>query len=664
MRFYRPPMAIFGLIDSSIDELPYVHTLIKVKEAKKKQPAKRKSKPKKAVAKKGKKKRTDGDESELINEEDEAEEEQEELNQSENDEEDKENNDKNGGDIVAEVDLQKLAPYFRDFDLKIINFVNLELDLSDPYDGTASSDENDSIQSLSNIDILNTRPKIKPHLLNYALTDFNRKLTSIFKISSASVSPLSASLQSASNNKTTKAQLFMQLNTVDAQHLAHHLIEQNCLDMIFNHINTIAHHIKEIQTKYDGMKDPNELVNNPKNIQLLKCLNQALKLLITLFTWLNSNDETKMMSQVMKKHTPVSGSSDKAPPELYFYNYVAKLKDVILDLSTSQILIQFLDLLCNKVILKRQSQLKNYEKKFRLILIEACKEFLLNDYNIKVNSVFSSKQSSNEAVKTILQIMLQNNDETHSMDLVEKLCHTVASEDFILDRQSCDTFNTLKLHFISYYKTLLEFTVDHLRFIERYDYNRIDSDENLKKEVLKTIKRMTEMHSSLVMLKKHSKSFKEINILTVLKCSKLFLNMFMKLHMPWLDKAFDDYKEHVVKILEQVQKSVVYLQEYCLTNTQNAAVVKQTPLYVRCVEAFSFRIKQMFFVNNVDEAFSVNLFQNKLVKNGSNNNKKGGRKSSGKEGREAAAAREEDEEVENVDSNADEDEEDEIQDEE
>lgn len=33
MKFYRPPMAVFGLVDSSPDELPYVHQLIKVKEA-------------------------------------------------------------------------------------------------------------------------------------------------------------------------------------------------------------------------------------------------------------------------------------------------------------------------------------------------------------------------------------------------------------------------------------------------------------------------------------------------------------------------------------------------------------------------------------------------------------------------------------------------------
>ena len=32
MKYYRPPMAIFGLVDMSVEELPYVHSLIKLKD--------------------------------------------------------------------------------------------------------------------------------------------------------------------------------------------------------------------------------------------------------------------------------------------------------------------------------------------------------------------------------------------------------------------------------------------------------------------------------------------------------------------------------------------------------------------------------------------------------------------------------------------------------
>jgi hypothetical protein len=55
-------------------------------------------------------------------------------------------------------------------------------------------------------------------------------------------------------------------------------------------------------------------------------------------------------------------------PELFFFNYVAKLKDVILDLDTMNDLVKLLDLLSNKIIVKRNNVFKQFEKKFRLIL--------------------------------------------------------------------------------------------------------------------------------------------------------------------------------------------------------------------------------------------------------------------------------------------------------
>lgn len=442
----------------------------------------------------------------------------------------------------------------------------------------------------------------------------------MLKISDSSATPGPGGLaaSSASSNKLTKTQLFLQLNHWDSKSLLSYMMNSGCFESICAHMERIDSHVRQIQEKYDGLKDPNELCNNPKNIALLKCLNHLIKLVRLLFTWLNSNNEIGLIKEIIKKLSCNKTSGDKQPtslatqidkvPELYFYNYVAKLDDVILDLNTMQELIQFLDLLCNKIMPKQSQMWRQCEKKFRLILIETCREFLFSDYNIKVNGIFSTRQASNESVKCMLNILLANQDENQSLDLVEKMTTTICSQEFMEDRQSCEnTFNTLKLHFLSYYKTFLEYTVTGLKFIEKHKYHACN--EATRNELMSKMERLVTIHSSLVMLKKHV-AFKEINILSVLKCSRLFLTSFLKYEMPWLDKAFDDYREQVVLILEHVQKSVFFLQEICLTNTQ-FAVVKQTPVYMRCAEAFSFRIKQLFFVNNVDQAFSVNLFQNK-----------------------------------------------------
>jgi hypothetical protein len=52
------------------------------------------------------------------------------------------------------------------------------------------------------------------------------------------------------------------------------------------------------------------------------------------------------------------------------------------------------------------------------------------------------------------------------------------------------------------------------------------------------------------------------------------------------------------------------MKEICLTK-DSSLVAKQTPVYMRTVESFSLRVKQLLYVNNCDTAFSVDLLQNK-----------------------------------------------------
>jgi hypothetical protein len=391
-QYLGPPMSVFGLIDSSTDELPYAHTLIKIKESKKKPPdtkAKRRKSTKGTKQPKSKKKKSndetvqnDDDEPASEKEDQEVEEEDEEVKMESSEEE----SNKENSNMIADVDLNKFSIYFREFDLSIINFVNLELDL-------AATDEMPSSASFSSIDITTTKCKLKPHLLNAILMDFNQKASQVFKLASGKSfggGPAGASAGPQAS-KVTKSQLFAQLNAVDAKALARHLVD-NCLDSLFNHMDAVNKHIRSIQAKYDDMKDPNEICNNSGNICLLKCLNQIIKLLNTFFTWLNSNNEAALLAEVIKKLTLKMNESsagnanqevmlttqiDKVP-ELYFYNYVARLKDVILDLNTMNDLIKLLDLLCNKVIVnKRNGMLKQFEKKFRLILTAVCLYFII-----------------------------------------------------------------------------------------------------------------------------------------------------------------------------------------------------------------------------------------------------------------------------------------------
>ncbi len=94
-------------------------------------------------------------------------------------------------------------------------------------------------------------------------------------------------------------------------------------------------------------------------------------------------------------------------------------------------------------------------------------------------------------------------------------------------RESCGEYKTLRVHFLQYFRKLLEYTVDHLKFFYMYDIKTLGNERDTQKKVIEKLKVLVKIHCGLIELKK-SKAFKDINILTLIKNSKLFINNFIK----------------------------------------------------------------------------------------------------------------------------------------
>ncbi|CAF0743300.1 unnamed protein product [Brachionus calyciflorus] len=562
MKFYRPPMVVFGLIDSSIDELPYVHQF--VKEPKSKSGKRKGIKEGKKAIKKPK--------NEDIFENSDIEEEKTILDDSEDEQE-----------ISSEFDLNKISIYFREFDISLINFVNFDLNLN-PNIIPDSSERGPVTCSL------------KPEHLIYILNDFNLKFSLILKSNTVKTSPLG--IQSS---KPSKLQLFLEANPIEVSSVIEQL-SQNNIPFLVKHLDDIQNHIRSIQEKNDGIKDPSEISNNKNNLLLLQIANQILKILHSIFHYLNSINNHKQLESLFKiilKSVKIQATSKMATqvdklPDLVCFNYLAKLKDVLLDLNSGFILVQLLDLLIKILSKKTDGSLLEKMKK---ILSNCSSEFLLNDYNLKLNSIFSTRQLSNEAITSFLNCLIANSED--SLKVVDDIVKVISSEDFMLDRQNCDKFSTLKNHFLAYYKVCIEYTVNELKFC---------SGDTL--EMFSKIRCLAQMHSELVLMKK-SVAFKDINILTVIKNSKLFITNFSKYSMPCLDKAFDNSKQEVVALLQMIQKSVHFIQEILVTKDQSA-IAKQAPLYNRTIEALMVRVQQLLYVNSFDGEFNVNFVGSKL----------------------------------------------------
>lgn len=344
MKLYKAPLAVFGLIDSSSDELPYIHTLIKVKEVKKKAaPAKRKKPNTKKLNNSKKGKTTTNEDSNEEGDHDEDKENKilvndtdEEENENESDESNLEDKENQG---FISIDAEKLSIHFREFDLSVINFVNLELELVEIIPDTAG---------LNNSQPQPSKLTIKSHLLYFLLCDINKKLALLFK-STSSNSPLAK----ISQTKMTKMQLFIQQINTSPREMAQNIVN-NCLDGVFSNLDSIYRHIKKIQVNNDGIRDTPQICNNQKNLNLLKCFNQLIKFSLILLTYISAHNETRLIETFFKKllsKMESSNSNSQRLAEFACFNYVTKLKDVVYDLNTAEILIQLLDQLGNKTIL-------------------------------------------------------------------------------------------------------------------------------------------------------------------------------------------------------------------------------------------------------------------------------------------------------------------------
>ena len=505
--------------------------------------------------------------------------------------------------VEVQESMNKISIYFREFDLSLIKFVELELN-TNPSMVPDTSERSDLNRSAA---------KLNPHLLLFILNDVNKKLAIVLK-------PKSTSKLLGFPSKPNKTQLFLQLNNVNSRETALFLLE-NCFEKLCDNLDIIFKYIKAIQHKNDDIRDPPEIQNNQNNICLLKCFNQIIKFIHILFLWVSSVNDSEINSKILnavnvlgsKEEIPRKNSSVSTQLEKYAkflsLKYLNKLSDICLDLYSADILAQLMDLLFNKIFVKHFNLDENGKKLCRHLLAETCKVFLKNDFTSKI--VSKQAVSSNESVQNILNTFLKHCE--NPIEKVNDFAKIITGDAYREDRQSCSDFETLKTNFGSYFKVLLEYTVNNLNFdiLKNYDLKKNGLDDSILVELVHKINDLVNVHCNLIYLKKHV-TFKEINILTLLKNSRLFINNFLKYTMPVLDKAFDGYKAEVVNILQNVQKSVHFLQELCLAKDQSS-ISKQMPVYIRTIEAFSLRVKQLLYINSCDGAFTVDFEKFKLA---------------------------------------------------
>lgn len=169
------------------------------------------SKRKPATASKAsrkKKVKTEGDEEneeEMIESEQEENEDEEEVEDEEMMDEtttEIENKENNQTDSIQSVliDLDKLWMHFREFDLSVVNFLTLDIELVEMVPDTAATNNRSAATQVV---------RLKPHLFYAVISDFNQKLALILKTTGSSAPRAPGFGVGATSTKPSKTKLFL-----------------------------------------------------------------------------------------------------------------------------------------------------------------------------------------------------------------------------------------------------------------------------------------------------------------------------------------------------------------------------------------------------------------------------------------------------------------------
>ncbi|KAJ3413081.1 Fanconi anemia group D2 protein [Chytridiales sp. JEL 0842] len=99
----------------------------------------------------------------------------------------------------------------------------------------------------------------------------------------------------------------------------------------------------------------------------------------------------------------------------------------------------------------------------------------------------------------------------------------------------------------------------------------------------------------------------------VLRCSKAFIQNFIKKILPTLGKCFKDYDEEAIGILRTVQTGTRFLQTICneIKAGRDNALIAHVPPLRKVLESFLFEVKKILEMNDCLQAFWVGNLKHK-----------------------------------------------------
>ncbi|XP_069500191.1 Fanconi anemia group D2 protein isoform X2 [Ambystoma mexicanum] len=498
--------------------------------------------------------------------------------EGENTEADKTQTDKEEENEKPIVSLLSYRTHFRELSLEVFTILRCGLLTKSVLDTEMHTKASEVVQ-------------LDPAELVFLLDDLSRKLEHMLISSAKRVTFLKV--------KGSRTTGFSQLHQKSAQEVAHSAVQ--LLNSLCNHMENMHNYFQTLMIENHGVVDALG-VDLKEHYYMASCYQLLLQVFHTLFLWsgFSQHENRKLWKSALLVFAGrlKEGETDLPLEDLvshcfdYLLNYQSSVPSCTSALNLTQLLI----------VIAEKTTVGQYKDK----IASLAKRFLAQVW-IKPTGEREKGTSYNETLKNLICIFLEH---THDvLKAIEEISGVAVPElvNAAKDGNS-STYPTLtRLTFPVFYRAMM----DKLeKSIKEIPLSKQSSSEVQTEQLLRWNLAVRDFHI-LVNLVKVFDSRTVVN--TCLRYGRLFVETFLKLGMPLLDRSFKKHRDDVQSLLKTLQLSTRQLHHMCGHSkiNQDTTLTNHVPLLKKSLEIFVYRVKAMLTLNNCQEAFWLGNLKNR-----------------------------------------------------
>ncbi|XP_070557572.1 Fanconi anemia group D2 protein-like isoform X2 [Ptychodera flava] len=481
----------------------------------------------------------------------------------------------------SSIELSQYRAYFRELDISVFKILNCGLVTKAVLDTDMHTKETTVLQ-------------IQPPQLEFLLEDLSGKLDHAL-IASAS------KRRTFLKTKTDKNTGFSHLDQYSSVDIAKKTIK--LLPALCDHLESASGFFQALMADNDGLIDGPGMHTDEAQL-IARCFHLLLQSLNSLFSWCGfvmseNRSLLKNALSILTSRIKATGTTQVTIHELLkqSFQYLENFSSSVTHIKSAVTLMKLLSALN-----ERNGQDDFTEK------LATLSESLLKREWFSLDGQKEKGSKFNEHLQLLIKMYVSYSADT--LAAIENLATVGVTQLINADQTGCsETYPTLTRNsFPSFYRLMLIELVD---VVKKFPIMKSSDSDQVKVQRLIRWDLAIKILYVLVSLIKVFDG--RVNLASILKYGRMFVEIFVRQCMPMLDNIFRHHREDVQGLLKNLQQSTRTLQHMCSHTKvlKDVSLTNHVPPLKKCLEVFVYRVKAMLAMHKCHDAFWIGNLKNR-----------------------------------------------------